>query len=192
MIICLLYFNSKQMNLKVVFSYIFFALIFLFGSCKKIDKLTQFDMDYNETISIASTIGINLPFNLITPNITTNSQETFAINDTRKDLIENIQLTQMRLNLFSPVGEDFSFLKSIEIYIGAEGLSEIKVAWIKDIDNSIGNTLHLSTSSSNLKEYIKKDEFYLNVTSVTDELILSDHEMEVLSTFFVDAKILGI
>ena len=180
------------MKFKITYRYLFFVLIFLTMSCKEIDKLTQFEMDYNETISIASTFGINLPFNLITPNITSNSQETFAINDTRKDLIENIQLTQMTMNLISPEGEDFSFLKSIDIYIGAEGLNEIKVAWNEDIDNSVGNTLQLSTSSSDLKEYIKNDEFYLKVTSVTDELILSDHEIEVLSKFFVDAKILGI
>jgi hypothetical protein len=55
--------------------------------CKKIDELTQFDMEFNETTVIPSTIGINLPFNIFTPDIETNSESTFEVNDTRKDLI---------------------------------------------------------------------------------------------------------
>ena len=164
----------------------------LFDGCKTVDKLTHFNMDYDETITIPSTVGINLPFNLITPNIKTNSEETFQINDTHKDLIEEIVLKELTLNIVSPVGADFSFLKSIEVYISADGLDEIKVAWKYDIDNDVGASIQLETVGDDLKEYIKKDEFDLKLTTVTDELILSNHDIEVKSKFFVDAKILGI
>jgi len=181
------------MKIKIAFTQLLILLLILTTqSCKEIDKLTHFEMDYNETMTIPSTIGINLPFNLVTPDMKTNSEETFEINDTRKDLIEEIKLTQMTLDLTSPAGADFSFLKSIEIFIDAEGLDEVKIAWKYDMDNDIGASIKLETSSEDLKEYIKKDDFLLKVTSVTDELILSDHEIEILSTFFVDAKISGV
>jgi hypothetical protein len=53
-----------------------------------------------------------------------------------------------------------------------------------------GKTLTLKTSKNNLIEYIKKDEFSLKVHTVTDETFLSDQEIEINTTFFVDAKIL--
>ncbi len=169
-------------------------ILFLFSitGCKEIDKLTHFNMSYDETITIPSTIGVNVPFNIITPNIKTNSEQTFEINDTRKDLIEEIVLKKMVLLLDPDQNKDFSFLKSIKIYINAEGLDKKLIAWKEDIDNSVGNTLELETASDDLKDYIKLDSFQLELTTVTDELILSDYDVNVHTEFFVDAKILGI
>jgi len=168
------------------------AGIALLGGCETIDKLTQFDMDYEETITIPSSIGINLPFTIWTPNIKTNSEEVFQINDTHKDLIEEIVLKELNLNVVSPQGGDFSFLKDIEVYISAEGLDEIKIAWKYDIPDDAGASISLETTNADLKEYIKLDEFKLKLTTVTDELILTDYDVDVKAKFFVDAKILGI
>lgn len=167
------------------------TLLLLIFSCKKVDKLTQFDLVYDSSITVESTYGIDIPFNIYTPNITTNSESTFESNDTRKDLVESIILKTMTMTVSSPAGEDFSFLKSVEIYISADGLSEMKVAWKDNIDNGT-KILNLETSSSDLKEYIKKDDFKLKVTTTTDEVLTQDYTIDIHSVFFVDAKILGI
>lgn len=169
-----------------------FAMASIFSGCKQLDKLTQFSLEYNESVVISSMIGLNLPFNLATPKIKTNSTEVFEINDTRKDLIEDIKLEELVLNLSDPADADFSFLQSIEIYISAEGLEEVLVAWKYDIDNSAGTSLDLETAGDDLSPFIVQDEFTLKFTTVTDKLILSDHQIEVNARFFVDAKILGL
>jgi len=143
---------SKWLNIMLVLS----GLLIL-NDCKQIDKLTQFDMDYDETVTLPSTIGINVPFNMFTPDITTNSEETFEINDTRKDLIEEITLKEMTMEVTSPENGDFSFLKSIEVYISADDLDEIKIAWNTDVGSNPGKKITLETSAEDLKEYIKKD-----------------------------------
>ena len=168
------------------------AMSWITGACNQVNKLTQFSLDYDETIVIPSLIGLNLPFNLVTPSIKTNSAEIFEINDTRKNLVEEIQLEKLALNIIDPTDADFSFLESIEIYIAAEGLVEVLVAWKYDIDDSVGSTLILETSGDDLTSYIVSDEFTLKFTTVTDKIILSDHTIEIESRFFVDAKILGI
>ncbi|WP_258103433.1 hypothetical protein [Marinoscillum sp. MHG1-6] len=166
-------------------------VLVIFTGCDKIAKLTQFEMEYDETVIIPSSTGINLPFNLFTPDVQSNSESTFAVNDTRKDLIEEIQLTQLDLTLTSPSNGDFGFLKSIEIFISADGLSEVKIAWKENIPSTIDKYMELETTPSDLQEFIKKDNFSLRVNTVTDELITSDHHIDVHSIFFVDAKILG-
>jgi hypothetical protein len=169
-----------------------FILTFIvFSGCKKIDKLTQFNMEYNEEVVIPASTGINLPFNILTPDIQSNSESTFAVNNTRKDLVEEIKLTKLELMLTSPTNGDFSFLKSIHIFLSADGLSEIKVAWKESIPASVGKTVILETTSADIKEYIKKDNFKLRLNTVTNKVLASDHKINVYSQFFVDAKILG-
>jgi hypothetical protein len=174
-------------NRILVFSCIILTII----GCKEIDKLTQFDMEFNETVVVPSSTGINLPFNILTPDVETNSESTFAVNDTRKDLVEEIKLTTLNLTLTSPSNADFSFLESISVFILAEGLSEAKIAWKDNIPDGIGTVLNLEITDADLKEYIKKDKFSLRLNTVTDEFLTSDHQIDVHSVFFVNAKILG-
>tara|TARA_R110001592_G_scaffold230062_4_gene486793 strand:- start:9699 stop:10253 length:555 start_codon:yes stop_codon:yes gene_type:complete len=168
------------------------CVFILFVSCDKLDELTKFDMEYSQRATIPSSTGVNLPFDIFTPEMETNSESTFAVNDTRKDLIEEITLTELELIIVSPDTADFSFLNSIEIYISADGLGEILIASLDEVPEEAGNRITLNTSDADLKEYIKKDEFSLRLNTVTDELMSTDHELDVNSTFFVDAKILGL
>ena len=169
-----------------------FVLAIAFSGCKKIDELTQFDMDYDSSVDIPATTGINLPFNIFTPDITTNSESTFESNDTRKDLVEKIVLKTLELTVSKPSGEDFSFLKSIKITIKADGLADKEIAWDNAVPSNAGNKISLETTSDNLDEYIKKDSFKLDVETVTDEVLTKDYTIDIHSVFFVDAKILGI
>ena len=176
--------------LKRVLTLIF--IVTAFSACDKIDELTKFEIDYESKVVVPATIAINSPIDIFTPDITTNSEATFESNNTHKDLIEEIRLTQLKLEVIVPDGEDLSFLEKVSIYINADGLSEKKIAWNDDVSATAGPIIELEVSPDDIKEYIKKDEFSLKATTTTDELITEDYEIKVLSTFFVDAKILGI
>jgi len=161
-------------------------------SCKEINKLTQFNMDYNDEITIPATLGIDLPIDIWTPNISTNSSSTFESNNTHKDLIQQIILKKMNLTITSPEESTWDFLKEIEIYISADGLEKKKIAWMDDIPKTGLKSIELTVSADDLKEYIKKDEYKLEIKTVTRQLVSHDTKVEIKSTFFVDAKILGI
>ncbi|HKL37590.1 MAG TPA: hypothetical protein VJ876_01760 [Bacteroidales bacterium] len=166
-------------------------LVLSLASCEQVDELTQFEMDYTTSFTIPGTIGMDVPFDLHTPEIQTNSEEKFSGQDTRKDLVEEIVLQEMNLSIQSPSDGDFSFLNGLTIYLSAEGMEEIKVAWKDSIPENPGSTLQLETATADLKDYIFKDQFQLRLQSRTDEIIDQDHEVRVESVFFVDAEILG-
>ena len=172
---------------------IVFASIILIGliGCNALSELTQFDMDYTETITIPATTLINLPFNLDDQEISSNSSSTFASNNTNKDLIEKITLQSMKLDHKSPSDYDLRFLESISIFLSAEGLSEIEIAWKNNIDNNVGKVLQLETSDADLKEYVKKDDMVLRVETTFDESFPDDQVIDINTSFFVDAKVLG-
>lgn len=170
---------------------IILPLIILIG-CKRLSEFTTFNMTYDESIVIPATMSVNLPVNLFTPKIESNSQSEFAVNDTRKDMIEEIKLTDLELTITSPSNGNFTFLESIAIFLEADSLPEIEIASREDIPDDTGNFLELNTSDMDLQEYIKKDDFRLRVNTVTKKMIGSDHHIDIHSVFFVDAKILGL
>jgi hypothetical protein len=149
-------------------------------------------MEYTSNTTIPATFGVDIPINIWTPNIPTNSEQEFESNNTAKNLIEEIVLTELTLSILSPSNASFDFLKSIEIFISADGEAEKKVAWMDDIPKTSLKTIFLLTTSDDLKAYIKADKYKLNTKTVTRQLISQDTELEITNSFFVDAKILGL
>ena len=164
-----------------------------FNSCEKIDEWTQFTMEYNQETTIEASFNVPILAGLLeipTPDITTNSESTFASENTRKDLVEEAKLTELTLTLLSPNGGDFSFLESVKVYISASGLEEILVA--SKINVPASATISLTCEGHNLEAYIKKDEITLRVETVTDEILTEDYGIKIHSEFYIDAKILGV
>ncbi|MFI8379742.1 hypothetical protein [Leeuwenhoekiella sp. NPDC079379] len=160
--------------------------------CDAIDELTKFDIDYTSSVTIESSSIVDLPFAVETPQLQTNSESEFESNNTNKDLIEDIRLKRMTLSITNPADKNFSFLESIEIFISADGVDEISLAILDPVPGNSTRTLDLETTGADLQEYIKKDSFKLRVQSITDEVIDQDVQIDILSVFAVDAKILGI
>lgn len=168
-------------------SIILTTVILVFFSCKKNILDIRFKMNYDTELTISSGMGINLPFNIYTPDITTNSEEQFAANDTRKDKVKEVKLESMQLSITSPSGSNFDFLKSIEFYIKADGLDEVKYAYIDEVPD--GKTiLNLNTVDVNLADYLKKDKFSLRVKTVQDEMLGQDTDIKSASVFAVTAN----
>lgn len=165
---------------------------FLLFSCKKIDEFTKFDLNYTHKVTIPSSLAVNTPFDIPTPEVETNSSSTFSNNNTKADLVESIVLSNMKLELTSPTTSDLSFLNEIFIYIKADGLGEKQIATKTNIPNDVGQTLTMNVSGTELKDYLLKDKFSLRVKVKTDKLISKDHKIDVKTTFRVDAKVLGI
>lgn len=177
----------KQLLLLIVSASFLFIM-----SCEKFGKATvSFDMEFEQQIEIPSNSGISLPIDVITPEKETNAESTFAVEDTRKDLVEEILLKQATLTITSPEGQDFAFLNDLYLYLRADGLDEILIASAEDIPESIGNVLELNPEDKDFKEYIKKDEFTLRVKAVTDKITNRDVTINVYTEYLVDARILG-
>ena len=167
----------------------FVSITFATG-CKKIDELLTFQLGYTSKVSIGPTTAINLPFDLLTPAITTNSQTEFSSRNTNKDLIDKITLKQLNLTITSPTDQRFDFLASVEVFIQADGLGELKIADNTNIPDNIGNTLTLTVAANDIAAYIKKDKFTMRVKTVTDKSISRQVNIDIFSEFEIKAKLL--
>src|SRR5690554_6815585 len=177
------------MRNRILLLTIVLSVLSVFG-CKKLAELTQFEIPFTASVVIPSSTVVDLPINIMTPEIETNSASIFKVNDTRKNLVKEIVLKSMALDVTSPSSGNLNFLESISIYMSAEGLDEVKIAWKEDVPADL-KTLNLDVTGADLKEYIKADKFSLRMNIKTDELVTSEHHIDIHSVFFVDAKIFG-
>ena len=177
---------------KILFFLAFAGVLLAQQGCKKLASLTQFNLNYDTDVTIPKTLGVDLPINVVTPPVTTNSSSEFEVNNTSKNLIDSINLTQLRLTIPETETATFDFLKNIEISIGADGLPDKKIAWLDDIPRTGLKTIELNVAAGDLKSYIIQDSFTLKTKTTTRELISHDTKILVHCRFFVDAKILGL
>lgn len=184
-------FKPRNFKLLMKSGIVLVSMMLLTVSCEEVNELTKFDIEYDKSFTVEANWGIiETPMSIPTPDITTNSEEKFSGNDTKKDLVEEIVLKELVLTVESPSDSDLSFLKSLTLYIDADGMDETEIASSDSIPDDIGKTLDMETTSVDLKEYIFKDSFSLRTEVTTDETISKDHEINAAMVFTVDAEIL--
>ena len=103
--------NTKIKSNKVLSVLLVLVTIIGFSSCELFDKATEveFDMTFKSQVEVPPSSGLNLPFDLFTPEITTNSESTFGVNNTQKELVETVNLTSLNLTITSPSSQRFDF-----------------------------------------------------------------------------------
>jgi len=183
-------FKPRNFNLLMKSGIFLVSMMLLTFSCEEINDLTKFDIEYDKSFTVPATLGIDTPISISTPDITTNSEEKFSGNDTKKDLVEEIVLKKLVLTLETPTDSDLSFLKSLTLYIDADGMDETEIASSESISDDIDKTLEMEIPSVDLKEYIFKDSFSIRTKVTTDETISEEHEIIAAMVFTVDAEVL--
>jgi hypothetical protein len=171
------------MKNKILF--LSFMIFIGLSGCKKI---TEFKVENSTSFVIPQTaaIGVPLPSNMSVP---TSSSFQFQNNGTDAKHVKEVKLDELTLTITQPTTEDFGFLKSIHIFISADGLQEIELAYLDDVPTNAGNSIDLITTGAVLDEYLKKEEYQLRVQTVTDELLSQDITIRADMVFNVRAKL---
>lgn len=173
--------------------FLFITGLLLFTSCnlrEKIEDITTFEINNSTEFSIPSSSIVNVPIDIGTPDINTSSKQTFENNNTRADLVENVNLSELKLSITNPNDRTFTFLKSLKIYISNDTEGKTLIAENQDIPENVGSTLDLETTGTDLSEYIKEDTYSLEFEAVTRETTNSKTDIKAEMIFEVRAKIL--
>lgn len=166
-------------------------LLFVGMACKKENRGVTFNYTFTSETVIPAATGINLPINLLSPDLITNSGGSFEANQTTPALVREITLKQLELKVKSPNQTTFDFLRTIRIYMSAEGVPEREIAWATEIPADGSRSLLLTTDlETNFKEYIVKDRVNLRVQATTRQVLTSDTRLEILPGFEVRASLL--
>ena len=165
-------------------AYILVALALI--GCSDVEDLLTFHFDDRTTILVESASPLNLPLEIATPAVTSNSEQQYQNNNTRADLVRDVKLEQVRLTVTSPEGKTFSFLRRIRIFISADDLQEIELAALDNISNA-SQVLDLIPTEEKLDAYAKSSSYSLRTEVTTDETLVEDVEVQVDLKFRVTA-----
>jgi hypothetical protein len=166
---------------------IFITILSLFiASCNEVDKLLTFTISNQTSFTINSGLPVTTPFEVATPDVTTNSTSEFKNNNTRTDLVKDVKLQELKLSITSPTDKTFSFLKSVHMYISTNADDEIELAFQDNINVS-SNTIDLICTTQKLDKYIKASSYKIRTTVTTKETLTQETKVKADMKFKVTA-----
>jgi hypothetical protein len=181
--------------MKALLVVVAFGMLLAVFACKKADEIvdafTHFNFETDYVVKVPASPITAVPLETITPDVATHSDILFSANKTRADLVEAVKLTGLVLSVKTPEGGDLNFLKSVDIYVRAEGLPEVRIAYKDNVPDDVGATLALDVTGVDLTEYFKKDKYQLKIDVTSDQAVSQDYGVNAHATFFVNAKVLG-
>jgi len=167
---------------------LFICLISLFASCKKTkdDVKSIFDIPFTFSMKNDFTLpgaGFVIPVNdtaisIKSDNIANTIPDEFKKNNANIDKVKSISIEGVELTIKSPAGQTFSFMKSIEVYLGADGIGETLIASKSGINTitPAPTSLSLDTKNANIIAYIKNPTYYIR----TKTTIVSTYKDDIL------------
>jgi len=162
------------------------TVIFL-SSCNKIDELLTFKINDSTEFTIENAIVVNLPFDIPTPRITTDSETEFKNNNTASRLVKNIYLDKLQLSIKQPSDGTFSFLKEISIYISTNGKDEILLASKTNIDEN-ATKISLDPTDARLDDYVKAKSYSLRTEVTTNKIVTNSITIKADMTYIITAN----
>lgn len=162
-----------------------FILLLIFSGCNKAGL--NFALSNQADFRVESSSPLNLPFEMGTPDVTTNSSQEFQNNNTAANLIKEVKLEELKLTITNPSSKTFSFLKSVQIFISTNSNDEIELASISNV-SSTAQTISLNTSQENLDKYVKSSNYKLRTQVVTKETVTQAIDIRANIKFRVKAS----
>lgn len=165
---------------------LFLILSIILTSCDTVDDLLTFNISNETSIKIKSTSPVNLPTEIVMPDVTTNSSAEFENNKTKGSLVKDIKLRSVQLSIADPADKTFAFLKSIHLYISTTGSDEIELAYQDNI-MSTTNKIDLICTDKKLDQYIKADKYKIRTQVTLKETVTKDVTVKAEIKFKVTA-----
>lgn len=172
--------------------YLFVVLAFVpfLMGCNELSNMTKLDVPFSQTATLPALPITVTDAPILTPS--TSIDSLLSVYKVSSDLIQSVNLKKMNLTLTDPADGDLTFLKSIQIYMVADGLTEAKVAGIDSVPETTGSTLSLNVESVDLKRFATKDKFQMKILMSTDKPTTVEHKIKVDMSLQLDLKILGL
>jgi hypothetical protein len=161
-------------------------LALMIVSCSEVDKLLTFTISEQTTFKINSGLPFNSPFEVATPDVTTNSTSEFKNNNTNANLVKDVKLDELKLSITSPADKTFSFLKSVHMYISTTADDEIELAFQDNISSNT-NTINLTCTAQKLDKYIKSSSYKIRTSVTTRETLTQEITVKADMKFKVTA-----
>jgi len=178
--------NSTPEAMKKLFLALPLLALLTGSSCKKVDEITEFDLNYSTDQAIpGSSVSTSATVDFVSPDIPTQSSEKFAAQGTAKEYIDEIKLTKFTMS--SNTLGNFDYLRSVSVFMKAEGLDEVLIASKNPVPKGT-RYVQMDPTGANIKQHIFKDKIQLRISLTVDSLPAKDQSIKLEQTLRVKGK----
>jgi hypothetical protein len=164
------------------------GILISFASCNKLQQSLTFNIANESSFTVPATGPVNEPFDISSPDVTTNSSQAFAFYGVDSNDIINIYLTGLELTIPNPQeGQTFNFLRSVHVYISTNASNETELAYLDSVPSDV-DSIALIPTQVILDQYIKAPSYNLRTEAVIDQGLTRDVTIEADSKFRVTAN----
>lgn len=160
-----------------------FVFVGLTSSCKK-----NITLNVNKSIPFPVPEGTStdVPYEESFP-LSTSILE-LSVNNIQPSEVKELRLEKLALNIATPEGRDFNFLKSIRVYAVADGMPETLAGYLDSIPLNT-NYLELQMTNASLAQIANKQDFYIKAVASFDEAITEEIYILATMNFYIKAKV---
>lgn len=165
------------------------AVVLLLSSCEKILDLLQFSVEDSQTITVPKTIPFGQFFPLSPVAVPSSSKSTYAKEGTSADYVQDVTLEKFDLTITSPQGQNFDFLKRIEVYISTnqQGTDKVLLASLNPVPTG-ATTIRLTPANQKLDLFLRADSYTLITNVEVVKPLGQDVTMRADTRFHVKAR----
>lgn len=173
------------------------ATMSVFAACQKIKNLANINVDipYSTQVSVPKvdgTVGVPIPGGSVidfpTVGIEPNSKAILAQYHTSQSKIVSVDLKSLSMQVITPPDLNFDFLDTVQIYISANSLPEMMVAYKYGIPKGSNTLDFITVTSVNLKGYFLADTLYLRMRAHINTVPASGAQLSIASKFHLVAN----
>jgi len=158
-----------------------------FVSC---DQGITVDIDTTLPMTIDKEVPLNEPVSFVVDGLGANIEAELNENGVNKDMLDAINLKELKLTVKSPEAQTFSMLSSVKAFVEAEGLGKKEIASKTIIQNDTGELILDVNEDNNLKDYLLKNSLIFSVETIVTDSLSEDVNVDVYGKFSVTGSLL--
>ena len=157
--------------MKKIFAAAMLLVLCAVAACDTLDEQFVFYINKEKVKAITPAFPVGQLTVLDNMTILANADTVFMRNRTRAELVKEMTLDKFTLSITDSTGikidstsADFDFLESVDVYISADSLEEVRVAYLEDIpanDSTLNYAINLNLTNVKLDAYLKKDKYII-------------------------------
>ena len=165
------------------------ALVVLSTGCKKVLGLLEFNVEDSQTITVPRTVPFGQFFPLSPVTVSSSSKSTYSNNGTSADYVQDVTLDRLTLTITNPQGQNFDFLKRIEVYISttAQGTDKVLLASLSPVPTGV-SSISLTPANQKLDVFLRSDSYTLTTNVELAKPLGQDITIRADSRFKVKAR----
>lgn len=184
--------NYKTMKKSLILSLVAVAAIFV-SSCKK--EAVKVETDINSSLSVYFNIPVDsVPgYKEYNKQIVNSDLET-KLNEYKASLddVKSVVVESMEWSLVDGSTMTFDAIDYVDSYFMNEGGSESKIAYLNPVAHDGSKTIKLSSSGTDLKEFLSKKSFYVISKGFNNAKVLTEQPIKITINYKIRANVVPL